>query len=104
MRGTIKKQRYVLQIFIEFVHLELREAFDLFDQDHSGTISLSELKQILVTLNLKATDTLVRKLMKEMDTDGRQERCSLSIIEVCFFFVSFEGNGSSKSFCLIAFL
>ncbi|CAF1330997.1 unnamed protein product [Rotaria sp. Silwood1] len=49
---------------------DLHDAFDLFDRDRSGTISLSELKQILVALNFNPTDSLVRKVMKEMDIDG----------------------------------
>ncbi|CAF3000100.1 unnamed protein product [Rotaria sp. Silwood2] len=49
---------------------ELHDAFDLFDRDRSGTISLSELKQVLIALNFNPTDTLVRKVMKEMDIDG----------------------------------
>jgi len=50
--------------------LELHEAFNLFDRDHSGSISSSELKQLLVALNFKPTESLIRKVMKEMDTDG----------------------------------
>ncbi|CAM4934006.1 unnamed protein product [Rotaria socialis] len=49
---------------------ELRDAFNLFDRDKSGTISSSELHQILSALNFKPTDSLVRKVMKEMDIDG----------------------------------
>ncbi|CAM4776317.1 unnamed protein product [Rotaria magnacalcarata] len=49
---------------------ELRDAFDLFDRDQSGAISSSELKQILIALNFHPTDSLLRKIMKEMDTDG----------------------------------
>ncbi|CAF4673467.1 unnamed protein product, partial [Rotaria magnacalcarata] len=48
----------------------LRDAFDLFDRDQSGAISSSELKQILIALNFHPTDSLLRKIMKEMDTDG----------------------------------
>lgn len=49
---------------------ELRDAFDLFDRDRSGAISLSELKQVLIALNFDPTDSLLRKVMKEMDIDG----------------------------------
>ncbi len=52
------------------IFLELRDAFDLFDRDKSGSISSSELKQVLIALNFKATDHLLRKVMKQMDTDG----------------------------------
>ncbi|CAF0996468.1 unnamed protein product [Adineta ricciae] len=49
---------------------ELREAFDLFDRDHSGSISSGELKQLLLALNFKPSEALLRKVMREMDTDG----------------------------------
>ncbi|UJR15399.1 hypothetical protein I4U23_002346 [Adineta vaga] len=49
---------------------ELRDAFDMFDRDHSGSISSSELKQLLQALNFKTNESLIRKVMKEMDADG----------------------------------
>lgn len=48
----------------------MRDAFNIFDRDQSGAISSSELKQVLISLNFNPTDSLVRKLMKEMDSDG----------------------------------
>ena len=50
--------------------LDLRDAFDLFDRDKSGSISLAELKQVLIALNFNPTDQLLRKVMKQMDTNG----------------------------------
>ena len=50
--------------------LDLRGAFDLFDRDKSGSISLAELKQVLIALNFNPTDQLLRKVMKQMDTNG----------------------------------
>lgn len=55
---------------ITVITIELRDAFNIFDRDKSGSISASELKQVLIALNFQATDGLIRKLMKEMDTDG----------------------------------
>ncbi len=52
-----------------FEYLELRDAFNLFDRDKSGAISLLELKQVLVALNFNPTDSLLRKVMKQMDSD-----------------------------------
>ncbi|CAF1147291.1 unnamed protein product [Adineta steineri] len=49
---------------------ELRDAFDMFDRDQSGSISSSELKQLLIALNFKPTENLLRKVMREMDADG----------------------------------
>ncbi|CAF1275213.1 unnamed protein product [Rotaria sordida] len=48
---------------------ELRDAFDLFDSDHSGKISKTELRQVLKALNIAATDAELQKLMAQMDTN-----------------------------------
>ena len=65
-------------LMITVITIELRDAFNIFDRDKSGSISASELKQVLIALNFKATDGLIRKLMKEMDTDG-----------MCYWYSSF---------------
>lgn len=43
----------------------------MFDRDKSGAISLAELKEILRALNFNPTEALLRRVMKEMDTDGK---------------------------------
>ncbi|CAF4087132.1 unnamed protein product [Rotaria sp. Silwood2] len=66
-----RKNKINLNCFSSFIEkLELRDAFNLFDRDGSGTISSSEIKQILIALNFKPTESLLRKVMQEMDTDG----------------------------------
>jgi len=70
MKGNIKYLRLIVFLHVFFSKLELRDAFNLFDRDQSGAISSSELSQILIALHFKPTDTLLRKVMKEMDTDG----------------------------------
>ncbi|CAF3062929.1 unnamed protein product [Rotaria socialis] len=52
---------------------ELRDAFDLFDTDHSGKISQSELKHVLHALNIKANDHEVKMLLSQMDKDHSGE-------------------------------
>ncbi|CAF1448544.1 unnamed protein product [Adineta steineri] len=52
---------------------ELRDAFNLFDTDHSGKISKLELKKVLQALNIKASDDEVQKLLQKMDTDNSGE-------------------------------
>ncbi|CAF3401091.1 unnamed protein product [Rotaria socialis] len=49
---------------------ELRDAFNLFDRDHSGKITKSELRKLLRALNVKATDSEVQRLLHRMDTDN----------------------------------
>ena len=64
----------------------------MFDRDKSGAISLAELKEILRALNFNPTDILLRKVMKEMDTDGKRAfECRKYSIGVIL------GNGTGKS-------
>ncbi|CAF0945738.1 unnamed protein product [Adineta steineri] len=54
---------------------ELRQAFDLFDTDNSGGISVVELKQALGALGVKVTDQEARQMFSAIDIDknGRIE-------------------------------
>ncbi|CAF0719920.1 unnamed protein product [Rotaria sordida] len=54
---------------------ELRQAFDLFDTDHSGAISLPELKQALSALGVRVNDHEARQMFSAIDIDknGRIE-------------------------------
>jgi Ca2+-binding EF-hand superfamily protein len=49
---------------------ELKRCFDLFDEDQSGTICLSELKKILDALGFRVNDNELVGLMNWMDLDG----------------------------------
>ncbi|GMM57594.1 hypothetical protein DAKH74_042100 [Maudiozyma humilis] len=49
---------------------EFKETFDLFDKDHSGSISASELKTVMKSLGLNPTDDEVQDLVREIDIDG----------------------------------
>ena len=73
-----------------FVFSELRDAFNLFDRDKSGSISLAELKQVLIALNFNPTENLLRKVMKEMDKDkngsGKFEKPKKYIYRSFLFF------------------
>ncbi|KAG0668580.1 phosphorylase kinase, delta [Maudiozyma exigua] len=52
---------------------EFKETFDLFDKDHSGSISASELKSVMKSLGLSPTDEEVQDLVNEIDIDGNNE-------------------------------
>jgi calmodulin len=52
---------------------EFKEIFDLVDEDHSGNISIKELKKLMETLRLHPTDQELEAMMKEVDTDGSGE-------------------------------
>ena len=49
---------------------EMKEAFDLFDRDHSGGISYHELTSVMYALGQQMTHSEVLELMKEVDTNG----------------------------------
>ncbi|KAA3676834.1 uncharacterized protein DEA37_0009585 [Paragonimus westermani] len=48
---------------------ELKAAFDFFDKDHDGDITIRELKAVLQSLHLKLTDSEVEEMITEADTD-----------------------------------
>ena len=50
-----------------------KESFDIFDTDHDGSISVSELKSVMVSLGLTPTDEEVMDLMREVDLDGNNK-------------------------------
>ncbi|CAH8534226.1 unnamed protein product [Schistosoma intercalatum] len=50
---------------------EIREAFDLFDTDKSGTIDIKELKVAMRALGFEPKKEEVRKLLTEFDCDNK---------------------------------
>ncbi|CAN0920439.1 Calmodulin-like protein 11 [Linum grandiflorum] len=51
-------------------HLELREAFRVFDKDQDGFISPSELRHGMMNVGERITDEEVEQMVKEADLDG----------------------------------
>merc|ERR1711964_84868 len=49
---------------------EIREAFDLFDTDGSGTIDAKELKVAMRALGLDAKKDEIRRMIDDIDKDG----------------------------------
>lgn len=52
------------------VNKELREAFDLYDQDKNGKISAAELHSVLKSLGEKCSLKDCRKMIASVDVDG----------------------------------
>ncbi|CCC67675.1 hypothetical protein NCAS_0A11170 [Naumovozyma castellii] len=52
---------------------EFKDAFDLFDRDHNGSISASELATVMKSLGLSPTEAEVTDLMNEIDVDGNHQ-------------------------------
>lgn len=49
---------------------EIKEAFDIFDIDKSGSISVSELVKSMETLGFNSKNPAIYKMISEMDEDG----------------------------------
>merc|ERR1711934_215 len=49
---------------------EIKEAFDLFDTDGSGSIDTNELKAAMEALGMDAKSDEIRKLINDIDSDG----------------------------------
>mmetsp|Transcript_37018 Transcript_37018/g.49073 ORF Transcript_37018/g.49073 Transcript_37018/m.49073 type:complete len:207 (-) Transcript_37018:373-993(-) len=52
---------------------DLRKAFNVFDKDGSGSISQSELKELMQQLGQKLSDQELAAMMSEVDSDGNGE-------------------------------
>ena len=50
--------------------VEYREAFQLFDKDGGGTISIKELKQVFEALGQSPTEAEVQEMISGVDKDG----------------------------------
>ena len=49
---------------------EFREIFDLVDKDKGGSISSTELTELMSTLGINASQEEIRAMVSEIDTDG----------------------------------
>jgi len=52
---------------------EIKEAFNLFDTDHSGTIDIRELKAAMRALGFEMKKEEVKKLLADLDKDGNSQ-------------------------------
>ena len=48
----------------------IREAFNMFDEDHSGDIDKREFSKLVATLGLEISEKKANEMMREMDKDG----------------------------------
>ncbi len=68
--GGIKPRRNVRQDLTEEQRQEIKEAFDLFDTDKTGTIDYHELKVAMRALGFDVRKQEVLDLMRDYDRDG----------------------------------
>ena len=52
---------------------EFKQCFEEFDIDNSGSISASELKQLMISFGHNPTDEEIKETMAEADEDGNEE-------------------------------
>ena len=52
---------------------EYKEAFDMFDKDHSGTISVDEIAKIMKNFGNPLSKDEIREMIKDIDTSGDGE-------------------------------
>jgi centrin-1 len=73
MSRVVKKEfnarRYEKNGLTEDEVLEIKEAFDLFDTDGSGTISTEELRKALQNLGIDARNQTLLNMMSDLDKD-----------------------------------
>ncbi|CAM9911278.1 unnamed protein product, partial [Hapterophycus canaliculatus] len=66
-RGGAKSKKFELT---EEQKQEIREAFDLFDTDGSGTIDAKELKVAMRALGFEPKKEEIKKMISDIDKDG----------------------------------
>lgn len=73
MKGAVKaanKEQARQKLSPEEIH-DLKAVFDLFDEDHGGSIDPSEIDKVLTELGLKARNEIVGHMINDMRERGR---------------------------------
>ena len=68
--GKFDTKNYEKNGLTEDEVLEIREAFDLFDTDHSGEIDVAELKQALMNLGIDTKNQTLQNMLADIDKNG----------------------------------
>ena len=68
--GNFDTKNYKKNGLTEDEVLEIREAFDLFDTDHSGEIDVAELKQALMNLGIDTKNQTLQNMLADIDKNG----------------------------------
>ena len=72
---------------------EIKEAFDLFDVDHSGSIDYKELKAAMKALGVKVDKNELRKMIQDVDADNSG---SVELPEFITMMTAKMSDGDSK--------
>ena len=68
--GTIDFPEFLNYMARKITDKELKMAFDMFDKDHNGFVSASEVRYLITNLGQKLTDEEVDEFVREADVDG----------------------------------
>jgi len=68
---------------------EVREAFELFDKDHSGYINSKELGMVMRSLGQNPTEQELMDMINEVDEDGLLTVYALMHIQLSLLFIHF---------------
>ena len=69
-KGGFDTKNYEKNGLTEDEVLEIKEAFDLFDTDHSGEIDVAELKQALMNLGIDTKNQTLQNMLADIDKNG----------------------------------
>ncbi|XP_071160619.1 uncharacterized protein [Mytilus edulis] len=90
LRGILKAER-----LSEEQKKEIKELFDLFDVDKSGTVSLDELAKIVRGLGSNPTEAELKEMFAEVDKDALGDD-SMSEFEVKQMIKDFDIDGDGR--------
>ncbi|KAL3901827.1 MAG: hypothetical protein SGCHY_000298 [Lobulomycetales sp.] len=82
---------------------EIREAFDLFDTDGSGTIDVKELKVALRALGFEPKKEEIKKMVQDLERNGSSNNGTMDFIEFMKLMTSKMAERDSKEEILKAF-
>ncbi|XP_056176286.1 caltractin [Syzygium oleosum] len=69
-RGASRKDKHRGRHLTQQKRLEIREAFELFDTDGSGTIDAKELNVAMRALGFEMTEEQINQMIADVDKDG----------------------------------
>jgi calmodulin len=58
---------------------DIKEAFNVFDENHDGKITADELERVIRRLGMRPTDTDLRQMIEEVDSDS-EYTCTLLLV------------------------
>jgi len=72
MQREYEKEQAFEMLFTEDQLADLRNAFDVLDQDGSGSLDVSEVRRALQLMGKKVTSDRLRELMSQIEGEGRE--------------------------------